>query len=73
MMGGFSMGFMWIILAVILAVVMVLAKGHQDQTKAEVEGKPIAESALDVLKMRYARGEIKRKEFEEKKQLLLHQ
>lgn len=66
MMGGFSMGFMWIILAVILAVVIALAKSQQYQKKAEVEGVPPAESALDVLKIRYARGEINRQEFEEK-------
>jgi hypothetical protein len=37
MMGGFPMAFMWIILAVILAVVIALAKGQQNPTKAEVE------------------------------------
>ena len=70
MMGGFSMGFMWILLAFILVVAIVLAKGHLGQGRSEIQVESSAHSALDVLKMRYARGEIDQEEFEEKKQIL---
>ena len=61
-MGGF-MGLGWIvILIVIVAVVWLLMRGP-------LAGGPQTErrSALDILKERYARGEIGREEFEEKK------
>jgi putative membrane protein len=61
-MGGF-MGLGWIaILIVVVAVVWLLMRGP-------LAGGPQAgqRSALDILKERYARGEIGRAEFEEKK------
>jgi putative membrane protein len=61
-MGGF-MGLGWIvILIVIVVVVWLLMRGP-------LAGGPQTErrSALDILKERYARGEIGREEFEEKK------
>jgi putative membrane protein len=69
MMGGFGMGFMWIILVVIFIAVILLAKGSLSPVKKE--GEPAGESALDVLKKRYARGEISKEEFEEKKRDLV--
>jgi putative membrane protein len=69
MMGGFGMGFMWIILIVIVIAVILLAKGYLSPAKKESE--PAGESALDVLKKRYARGDIGKEEFEEKKKDLI--
>jgi putative membrane protein len=46
-----------------------LAKRYFSQTQKE--SKPTSESALDVLKKRYARGEIGKEEFEEKKRDLI--
>jgi putative membrane protein len=69
MMGGFGMGFMWIILVVIVIVVILLGKGYLSPSKKESE--IAGESALDVLKKRYARGEISKEEFEEKKKDLI--
>jgi len=69
MMGGFGMGFMWIILIIIIIAVILLAKGYFSPAKRESE--PKVESALDVLKERYARGEISKEEFEEKKRDLI--
>lgn len=63
------MGFMWIILVVIVIAVILLAKGSLSTVKKE--GEPAGESALDVLKKRYARGEISKEEFEEKKRDLV--
>ena len=59
------MGFMWIVLVVIVIVVILMAKGYLSPAKKESE--TTGESALDVLKKRYARGEINKEEFEEKK------
>jgi len=65
MMGGFGIGGVWIILIVIIIAVILLAKGYFSPAKKINE--PTGESALDVLKRRYARGEISKEEFEEKK------
>lgn len=70
-MGVFSMGSMWIIWAIILVAVILLAKGHFGKGKAEPEAESSAESALEVLKMQYARGAIDKQEFDEKKLRLM--
>ena len=59
------MGFMWIIWIVIIVAVILLAKGYFSPAKEE--SGATGESAVDVLRKRYARGEISREEFEEKK------
>jgi len=63
------MGFMWIILITIIIAVILLAKGYYGP--AMKEGGPTGETPLDVLKKRYARGEISKEEFEEKKRDLM--
>ncbi|UCD71742.1 MAG: SHOCT domain-containing protein [Syntrophobacterales bacterium] len=63
------MGFMWIILIIIIIAVILLAKGYYSPFKKE--SGSTGESALDVLKKRYARGEISKEEFEEKKRDLI--
>ncbi len=61
-MGGF-MGFGWIVILIaIVAVVWLLMRGPF-AGGAQTERR----SALDILKERYARGEIGREEFEQKK------
>lgn len=62
---GWGMGFGWIIGAVVLAVIIWLLVRMVNQNNSANSGKD--RSALDVLKERYARGEIDKKEFEEKK------
>ncbi len=61
-MGGF-MGFGWIVILIAaVAVVWLLVRGPL-AGGGEIERR----SALDILKERYARGEINREEFEQKK------
>jgi len=62
---GFGMGWGWIIGIVVIAVVIWLAVRTTYQSRnQDISGN---KSALDILKERYARGEINREEFEEKK------
>ena len=69
MMGGF--GWMWLMpllgLAVIAMIVwaVVTSAGRSNEPGGSDSSR--TDSALDVLKKRYARGEIDREEYEEKK------
>jgi putative membrane protein len=52
---------LWVILAVGIVVLVRLLRREPSA------GGPPAETALDILKKRYARGEIGKEEFEQKK------
>ncbi len=67
-MGGFGMGFMGIFWIAIIALIAVLVWQYLKQDKEQGDSK---DSPLDILKERYARGEINKKEFEEKRRLLI--
>ncbi len=62
--GGWWMIFFWIIIiiGIIFLVKWLVAQGRPDSKTA-----PTEESPLDILKKRYARGEITKEEFEQKK------
>ena len=62
--GWFMMALWWII---IIAVVVIVVKWLSQQ-KGQL---PKEDSALEVLRKRYARGEISKEEFEEKKKYLI--
>jgi putative membrane protein len=64
MMGGFGMGFMWIFGVAIIVIGFALAWSYYGRGKRNENSVP---SALDVLKQRYARGEINKEEYEEKR------
>jgi len=65
--GTFMMIFMFIFWAALIVGIILFIRWM-------FTGRPVSldrgETALDILKKRYARGEIERQEFEEKKKLL---
>jgi len=63
-MGGFGMGFMWIFWVAVIVIVFALAWSYYGRGRRSENSAP---SALDVLKQRYARGEISKEEYEEKR------
>ncbi len=66
---GWGMGLWWIIgLIIVIAVVWMVMKGmnQNNQSTNQRTGK----TALDILKERYASGEIDKQEFEERKRNL---
>jgi putative membrane protein len=61
---GIIHGLLWWAILILGIIVLVRLLGRDSGRAA---GAPPAETALDVLKKRYARGEIGKQEFEEKK------
>ncbi len=70
MMGGYGgygmgMGWWWIIgLIVLVAVVWMVVKTMNQQNATKTESK---KTALDILNERYAKGEVDKQEYEERK------
>lgn len=63
---GWGMGWWWIIgLIIVIAVVWAIVKGLNQNN--QLVNKSTQKSPLDILKERYARGEIDKEEFEERK------
>lgn len=69
MMGGF--GWMWLmpVFSIVLLGLIIWAIVASVRSLSESRGKDVSktDSALEVLKKRYARGEISKEEYEEKK------
>ena len=63
---GWGMGWGWIIGFIVLLVIIWVFIRAINQT-SERRKEPESKSPLDILKDRYARGEIDKIEFEEKK------
>ena len=65
MMGyGYGVGFMWIIFLVVIGVLIYFLLKASKSKKSD--GSMI-ETSLDILKKRYAKGEIDKEEFDRKK------
>ncbi|HEX7363718.1 MAG TPA: SHOCT domain-containing protein [Dehalococcoidia bacterium] len=72
MMGGFGWGWMPLLMIVFWGLVIwgIVAAVRYSRSESR-KTSTTTESALDVLKVRYARGEIKKREYEEKKRELV--
>ncbi len=68
MMGGFGMGFGGILWIAIIALIVFLVWQYlrQDKNLGDSQNSP-----LEILKQRYAKGEIDKEEYEEKKRDLI--
>ena len=62
--GWWTMGIIWVVVVgLVVWLVVYLARGSDTTTKSSAGGDV---KALEILKTRYARGEIDKKEYEEK-------
>ncbi len=66
-MWGFGWLGMIIFWLVVIFFIAVVVKWLVQQGKSEPRGTSQEETALEILKKRYARGEINKEEFEQKK------
>ena len=69
MMGnGYGGGFMWVIgLVLVGAVIYFMLQGSKSKGSIKGSNDSIIESPLDILKNRYAKGEIDKEEFDRRK------
>lgn len=66
---GFMGGFMWIFWIAVIVGIILLVKWIVQQNRPG--GQQQGEDSVEILKKRYARGEIDKEEFEQKKKDLL--
>lgn len=66
-MMGYGYGGMWIMWLLIITVIILAAYLLIRETKKKDQGAPQLETPLEILKKRYARGEISKEQFEEMK------
>lgn len=57
---GFGMGWLWLIVLVAVVILMFRLMGKQENVTTK-------NNAIDILKERYAKGEIDKEEFEQKR------
>jgi len=66
---GFMGGFMWIFWIAVIVGIILLVKWTVQQSKPHSENQEM--SSIEVLKKRYAQGEIERDEYEQRRKDLL--
>jgi putative membrane protein len=67
MMGWFGPLFMIIFWILVIVLIVLLIRSLLSSNRSRSAGPDAVESALEILKKRYARGEIEKEEFEAKK------
>ena len=67
MMGGFGLLFMIIFWILVVVLIVLLIRRLLSSSPTRISGPFQEDSALEILKKRYARGEIDKEEFEAKK------
>jgi putative membrane protein len=68
MFGG--MGFGWIFWIVIIAVIVWLVMQFNNKNQSDNSNMIVKDSPLDILKKRYAKGEISKEQFDQMKKNL---
>jgi putative membrane protein len=70
--GGFFMVVFWVIVIIgAVYLIRLLMQNTQNKSDPSDRGRSGSPQPIDILKERYAKGEIDKKEFEEKKRALL--
>lgn len=67
MFGGFGMIFFW---GVLIVLVILLVRGFAGGWPSVSQPRRSGSTALDILKERYAKGEISKEEYEERRKTL---
>lgn len=65
--GGHMVGWLFMLLFWVLIIVITMAAVRWLTSTTVRDGKPSPQSAVDILRERYARGEIDREEFQQRK------
>ena len=69
MFGGIGMIFFWVVL-IVLVVFLVRSIAGGWPSRPTSQPPPTGSAALEILKERYAKGEISKEEYEERKKTL---
>ncbi len=66
---GWGIGWWWIVIFIVLILIVLFAV--RATKRRENVNQPAGKTALDILKERYARGQIDKEEFEKRKKDLV--
>ncbi len=72
---GFIVDGLWhiLLIALVVWVILWLFRGHRGGRWNRMNGMRHSHSALTILNERYAKGEINKEEYEERKKVLMNQ
>jgi putative membrane protein len=64
---GWELGYGWIIGIIILIIILILVVVNQKKNSRRIKEK----SPIEIIRERYAKGEISKEEFEEKRRTII--